>query len=163
MSVFIIVLFTIMFCVNKYFGWYAYEKYDLRRYSSCMVESKNRKVFIKKLNYSVSPDSINFDNLNFYIEKGYKWGKHSSTQTNIIKNTNYLYQISFKIKNNEYQLNFSNIIDCDSCVINTYFLKERYLNDTLEIDVFKQKKTQIINFDSVGKIKIWDDSGNGLD
>ena len=150
-----VLLFFSVTIINKYFGWYAYKKYDLRRYSNNIEESKKRGVFIEELKFEVEPDSLNIIGQDFFIEKGYKWGKHSSKKTITLESAKYPYQISFNIKNSIYHLNLINNTSCDSCDLNACFLKEPYLKDTLIIKVFRQKGTKIINFENVGRIKVW--------
>ncbi|TSE08127.1 hypothetical protein [Aquimarina algiphila] len=60
---------------NSYIGYHGYNKDTYRRFSETIKESKERKVFIKKLNYNTKADNVEI--LDVFIEKGYRWGNSS--------------------------------------------------------------------------------------
>ena len=76
-------------------GWYGYEKWKYRKHSLSIEESVQRGVFVKKLNYKIE----NFNGQTFpfevFIEKGFRWGHHSSEETVLVKDSNFPFQMSF--------------------------------------------------------------------
>ncbi|MRI62981.1 hypothetical protein EDM00_03105 [Ornithobacterium rhinotracheale] len=88
-------------CLNSYFGWYGYGYWKTRTGSSNITDSKKRDVFEKVYNFSLHlkpgydfqlPDTM------FYMEKGFKYGKHGYKYTNHLKNPKYPYQIRFRTR-----------------------------------------------------------------
>lgn len=96
-----LLLYIIVGYLSSYMGWYGYEKWKYRKYSTTVQEAINRGTLVKKLNYRI--DSFQGAPFPFepFLEKGYKWGKKSSDETIILKNTLYPFQFSYNYKPNE--------------------------------------------------------------
>lgn len=121
--------------------------------------SKNRKVFIKDLNYI---SSIELKHFNVYIEKGFWFNPWDRDKSVFNKNTNYPYQISFskgdtiiakpysvfKILNIKKFDSIDNELLDDTCV----YLKNAKLQDTLLLKIIKFDGKR----DSIGYVKIWE-------
>ena len=152
----LLVTYLVLMIINSYFGWYGYErwKYRMGTYGD-KIESVNRGVFIKDLNYN---SNIDLNYFKIYIEKGYWCGFHNLEETRFENKTKYPFQISLKscdtIKNvifnviNSEQYDSINNEILDVCI----YLKEPRLKDTLwlKITTFDKKR------DSIGYIKVWD-------
>ncbi|EZH71292.1 hypothetical protein ATO12_11050 [Aquimarina atlantica] len=159
----IIIIFLIGFLIiNSFSGWYGYEKWKYRRYTyGDIISSKKRGVFVKDLEYSIELDSINYSfDLNVFVEKGFSYGKHSSQETIVLNETDHPYQISLPIRDTTQQISF-NVHMNDT--INTYkdngviLLKKPFIKDTLTVDLSKFDNSSR-KWNSIGKIKIWDES-----
>jgi hypothetical protein len=83
---------------TAYFGWYGYEKWKYRQSTwGNKKESIERKVFIKDLEYT---SNLKLDSFNIFIEKGFKFGYHSASDTRIKVDGNFPYQISHTERTN---------------------------------------------------------------
>lgn len=148
-----IALAVLIIFSSTIFGWYGYEKWKYRRDTYGDVqESKDRNVFVKKLNFY---SNVEIDNFKCYIEKGYWFGKNSMNDTDF-KFTKFPYQISFNgIGNNRYlQISNTNVFDSitnEDFQRPNIYLVNRELKDTLILKIMGYK-----NRDSIGYIKIWD-------
>jgi hypothetical protein len=139
---------------SSYIGYSGYDKQKYRRFSHTLEESKQRKVFIRELNYQV--DSVKIDNV--FIEQAYTWGKWSSKETVILERTdtfnkksNYSYQIIIafdKIQNSD--MIFIPETDPDRRIL----LKEVDIKDTLYYDVIIRDSLQRIK--SQKTLKVWE-------
>ena len=146
------IIYIILYLKSSDIGWYGYDKWKYRRNTyGDKIESIKRNVFVKDLQYSKSIDTCHFE---VFIEKGYRFGKHSSNDTKFVDHTKYPYQISFTNavgKNNiSYYIINNEILDSVGQV--TGFLKKPYIKDTLLIGIQKYNKS----WDSIGYIKVWD-------
>jgi hypothetical protein len=92
--VFVVSIYTLGY-ISSWIGWYGYEKWKDRKYSDNMNESKRRGVFVKELNYRIENQSRRNFPFEVFIEKAYKYGRHTSAETVIEANSNFPFQISF--------------------------------------------------------------------
>lgn len=148
-------LFFFFTIINNYFGWYGYKKWENRNGTNSIAESKKRGIFLKELNYKIV-ESQNLHDFEFkpYFEKGFKYGVHSSEETNPVKFSKYPINLSFeRNKNDSIALNIINKEKADSSDIVWTFFEKPKLKDTIfiQIDGSKNKNGKMIS----GKIKIW--------
>ncbi len=137
--------------LSNYFGWYAYKKWEYRLRSINIAESKERSVFIKELNFKID----NFRDLpdfKIYIEKGFKFGKHSSkiTDTAWLSQSNFPYQICFtQFPDTLVRVELSRIEQSKADSADTYslYLKKPDLPDTLIL--------KVSSHENEGVIKVW--------
>ena len=87
--------------LSSYVGWYGYKKWKHRIGSTDISESKRRGVFVKELNFKVEGYSGHLHGFKPFIERGYKYGYHTSEETLPLTDTNYPYQLSFQYKRNQ--------------------------------------------------------------
>lgn len=150
-----VLLFLLFSLLNMYAGWYARKPWKYRGGTSEISESKKRYVFVGKLNYKIV-DSQNLKDFKFspYFEKGFKYGFHTSEETNPLKFSKYPYNLCFdRNKKDSIYLDIQNKEEADSSdVVWTYYSKPK-LKDTLIIiiDGAKNKKGKEIK----GTIKVW--------
>jgi hypothetical protein len=149
--------FGIIICLVFYFlstiGWWGYEKWKPRRSTFGNIkESVDRKVFIRKMNYT---SSLELKNFNVYIERGFRYGYFSSEQTRLLKNDKFPFQLCYNqieidtINNYSFESNINTPYDS----ISVLFLK----NPKLEKEyVIKISKLVSKKWDSIGYIKVWD-------
>ena len=168
--VILLAIIIVLMVVNSYFGWYADKKWKIRQSTISAVyfvkngklyyplgysatESVNRGVFVKQLAYKTEPDSLiqlfpKSDTL-FYIERGYRWKKHSLMNTQILtdKETKFPFQLvcqEFCDDGNRYFFEYikeNNIGINDS--LNKYYIKVKLAksdNDTLVLQMKKGKE-----------------------
>jgi len=133
-------------------GWYGYQKWKYRMLTSDMEKAKQRKVFVKELNYKIV-DSANLKGFYFkpYIEKGFKYGYHSMEDTRIDTYTKYPYNLSYeRNKKDSIVLNIfpEDKKKLDSSDVFWGYLKQPYLKDTIRIEIEGMGKQK-------GIIKIW--------
>ncbi|WP_223606939.1 hypothetical protein [Chryseobacterium sp. OSA05B] len=133
-------------------GWYGYQKWKYRVGTSTIEKSKQRKVFVKELNYKII-DSAHLNGFDFkpYIEKGFRYGYHSMEDTRIDRFSHYPYNLSYeKNKKDSIVLNIfpEDIEKLDSSDVVWGYLKQPYLRDTIRIEIEGVGKQK-------GTIKIW--------
>lgn len=152
----IILCFTIAYYAFGIFsssvGWYGYQKWKYRVRTSTIEKSKQRKVFVKELNYKIV-DSANLKGFYFkpYIEKGFRYGYHSMEKTRIDHFSQYPYNLSY-----ERNLKDSIVLNIfpedkkkvDSSDIVWAYLKQPSLKDTIRIEIEGMGKQK-------GIIKVW--------
>ena len=133
-------------------GWYGYQKWKYRGGTTTIKESKQRKVFVKELNYKIV-DSANLKGFYFkpYIEKGFRYGYHSMEDTRIDTYTRYPYNLSYeRNKKDSVVLNIfpedKEKLDSSDAVWG--YLKQPYLKDTIRIEIEGAGKQK-------GIIKVW--------
>ncbi|WP_336733130.1 hypothetical protein [Chryseobacterium sp. VD8] len=159
----VIFIFTgvIILCVFFYYafgifssfvGWYGYQKWKYRIGTDLIRESKQRKVFVKDLNYKIV-DSANLKGFYFkpYIEKVFRYGYHSMEDTRIDTYTKYPYNLSYeRNKKDSVVLNIfpedKEKLDSSDAVWG--YLKQPYLKDTIRIEIEGAAKQK-------GIIKVW--------
>ena len=147
-----ILLFSIWF--SSAIGWYGYEKWKYRRSTfGNKDESIARKVFVKNLNYM---SNTKLDSFDIYIEKGFKYGYHSSEDTRMLENDEMPFQVTFtdRVGLNNISYYIINKKAYDSITATTIYSKKPFLEDTLliGIDRFNSMKQE---WDSIGYIKVY--------
>ena len=70
--------------LSPFVGWYGYKKWRYQTNTISIDESKSRKVFVKELNFGISGFGDTVDNFHAYIEKGFRYGYHSSEVTRLL-------------------------------------------------------------------------------
>ncbi|RNA61960.1 hypothetical protein D1631_08440 [Chryseobacterium nematophagum] len=157
----IIFIGIVVLCIFLYYafgvfsssvGWYGYQKWKYRGGTTTIKEAKQRKVFVKELEYKIV-DSANLNGFYFkaYIEKGFRYGYHSMEDTRIDNFSHYPYNLSYERNKND-----SILLDIfsddkkklDSCDVVWGYLKQPYLQDTIRIKINGAGNQK-------GIIKIW--------
>lgn len=132
--------------ISSWVGWYGYEKWKNRKYSNSINESKHRGVFVKELNFKIENTSGRVFPFEVFIEKAYKYGRHTSEETVVETHSSFPFQISFPYRPNDsisvrvkedYPMQF------DSA---GYSLKQPRLPDTILLEILGQDS---------GVIKVW--------
>jgi len=84
--------------LSSYVGWTAQEPWKYRKHSTSISESISRGMFVKKLNYRI--DSFYEVPFKFepFIEKGFKWGHHTSDETVPLNGSLFPYQLSYNYR-----------------------------------------------------------------
>jgi uncharacterized SAM-binding protein YcdF (DUF218 family) len=147
---FIVLVFSVL--SSSFFGWFGYEKWKYRRSTfGNKAEAIERGVFVRELNYH---SNINLKNFHVYIEKVFKYGYLTSSNTRLINEDKYPYQLTFNIEDtiNNFNYDYVNHEDFDSIDLNLY-LDKPYLEKLLILKVEKYNNNQ---WDSIGYIKVWD-------
>jgi hypothetical protein len=137
---------------SSFVGWYGYQKWKYRSGTTTIKEAKQRKVFIKELNYKII-DSANLKGFYFkpYIERGFRYGYHSMEDTRIDTYTKYPYNLSYeRNKRDSIVLNIflEDKEKLDSSDVFWGYLRQPYLRDTISIEIQGMGKQK-------GIIKIW--------
>lgn len=137
---------------SSFVGWYGYQKWKYRIGTDLIRESKQRRVFVKELNYKIV-DSVNLKGFYFkpYIEKGFRYGYRSMEDTKIDTYTKYPYNLSYeRNKKDSVVLNIfpedKEKLDSSDAVWG--YLKQPYLKDTIRIEIEGAGKQK-------GIIKVW--------
>ena len=137
--------------VSSFVGWYGYKKWLYRVATSNLEESKARGVFIKELQFQIDGFPVKKINFRPYIEKGFKYGLHSSRETVPLANSNYPYQLSFHLQVSEkigVLIKDGELKKFDSSNSTRGFLKYPILKDTIYMEIIGE------NIHS-GIIKVW--------
>jgi hypothetical protein len=138
--------------ISSYIGWYGYKKWRYRVATASIEESKKRRVFIKELHYEVDSFQGTLKDFRPYIEKGFKYGRHTSEETVPLKNTNYLYQLSFNFPpTGEISLHIKKdqLEKFDSSDLVRGYLKSPNLSDTIIVNINAENN-------KTGIIRIWE-------
>ena len=141
LSVVVVIIIIVYFAFgyfSSYIGWYGYEKWKYRVATSDIAESQKRGVFVKQLKYKIYdfPDTLR--SFRPYIEKGFRYGHHSSEVTVPITNSNYPYQLCFNFKSSEklgILIRKSELKKFDSADAVWGYLKYPILKDTIIVDI----------------------------
>jgi hypothetical protein len=137
--------------LSSYIGWYGYEKWRYRVATSDIEESRNRGVFVKKLDFKIEGFSGIINDFTPYIEKGFKYGRHSSEVTMPITGTEFPYQLCFNIKASEkigLLISEEEVKKFDSANNVEGYLKTPYLRDTIIVSIAGKNI-------HAGIIKVW--------
>lgn len=137
-----------------------YWKYRTSSYSN-REQSIEKKVFIKDLKFETN---IKYLDQPIYIEKGWKYSKDRKIGIDTILKSQYPYQISLPVEiivSDSLSIEvFNTDISNDSIEhrfsekgVSNFCLKTPTINDTIQFIIYSKK-------DSIGYIKIWDDSEN---
>lgn len=148
-------LFLLWWAMNAYGGWYGYQKWKYRGGTTTISESKSRKVFVKTLHCKIV-EAENLHDFKFtpYFERGFKFGLHTSEETNIVKNSQFPFNLSYdRNKKDSVALKILNIEKVDSSDGVWAYFKNPHMSDTIviEIDGARNRKGKFIS----GKIKVW--------
>jgi len=133
-------------------GWYGYQKWKYRVHTSNIEKSKQRKVFIKELEYKIV-DSANLKGFSFkpYIEKGFRYGYHSMEDTRVDNFSHYPFNLNYE-RNKKDSISLDIFPDdkkkLDSSDAVWGYLKQPYLKDTVRIKIDGAGNQR-------GIIKIW--------
>ena len=98
---FVAILF---FSVNYIFSFIISHWDDQWKYrtgTTDINEAKQRGVFVKELNYEIDSFPDTLSNFKPYIEKGFKYKRHSYKETVPLTETGFPYQLSFNYKPNQ--------------------------------------------------------------
>lgn len=147
-----IVLYYVFGVFTSSVGWYGYQKWKYRGGTTTIKEAKQRKVFVKELEYKIV-DSANLKGFYFkpYIEKGFRYGYHSMEDTRIDTYTKYPYNLNYeRNKNDSISLDIfpEDKKKLDSSDVVWGYLKQSYLQDTIRIKINGAGNEK-------GIIKIW--------
>jgi hypothetical protein len=83
---------------STWIGWEGYKKWEHRVATNDIGDSKRRGVFVKELNFKIENYHDTLRNFKPYIERGFKFGRHSSDSTTPLTGSAYPYQLSFNFK-----------------------------------------------------------------
>lgn len=124
--------------LSSYIGWNGYKKWEYRVATSDISESKQRNVFVKELNFKIDSFPDTLTNFKVYIEKGFKYGRNSSSETVQLTNSHFPYQLSFHYKiNNELYvfIRETELKKFDSANSSWGYLKNPELPDTIILEI----------------------------
>lgn len=128
-------------CISNYIGYNGYGR-DKAIQSTLgdTLQSKNRKIFINNLRFTVTNKEIDLD-FYCYIEKTYRWGAFANPGQDKTrrppKNFKYQYQISYPryANNNKYTFKVNPLTTADSWDASVVFLMSPHIKDTVYLDV----------------------------
>jgi hypothetical protein len=138
--------------LSSYIGWHGYGKWKYRNGTTSIQESRERGIFVKELNYKVENYSGRLYDFKPYIEKGYKYGHHSSKVTVPLSNTKYPFQLSFQYQRNQgfgVLITNADLKKFDSSDAVWGYMKHPQLPDTIKIEVVGE------NIPRSAIIKVW--------
>ncbi|MEJ7740171.1 MAG: hypothetical protein WKF97_22345 [Chitinophagaceae bacterium] len=137
--------------ISSFFGWYGYKKWEHRAATLSIEESQKRGVFVLELHYKIDSFTGDLNNFRPYIEKGFKYGYHSSQETRQLTNSQYPYQLSFNYRPTQditILIRPGELNKFDSANNSWGYLKSPYLKDTIILDIGGENI-------SPGLIKVW--------
>lgn len=144
-------IFLALGYLSSFIGWYGYKKWRHRAASQSIKESKERGVFQKSLHFRVEGPLDGLTDFEAFIEKGYKWGYHSSEETRDLGNSDYPYQLEFNYRpdiRTTIVIRKDQLIKFDSAGVVWGYLREPVLHDTIILTVHRQYGNPSI-------IKVW--------
>ncbi len=124
--------------LSSYVGWYGYKKWQYRVATTSIEDSKKRGVFVKELKFTVDSFSGSIGDFRPYIEKGFKYGHHSSEKTESLTGSNYPYQLSFNFNSSSKMgllIRESELKKFDSFSMTKGYLKIPSLSDSIIVDI----------------------------
>ena len=171
----VIALFILVGCYFLFsivIGKLTYTVGGQRGYSSSVQESKERGVFVKKVNHKIIPNSLKLSsNYVFFIERGFNYGNNGIfvTDSLIGKNQDSPYQLIYgcinpceKFKPCDYNCNEKKHKRSDTLILlksSSKFrleLANEFIRDTITYDIL-YNTLKSYKVDTIGKIKVWDD------
>jgi len=151
-GIIILISKTIFFpYISNFVGWYGYKVWENRSKTTSIEKSKQRKVFVKELNYEIIYSGNKKFYFKPYLERGFKVSNKSIEDTRIITDTKYPYNISFD-RNLEQSIAIYYKKE-DEKKLDSFdgywgYLKQPYFKDTLHLKIDGLKNHS-------GIIKIW--------
>lgn len=151
-TILIIIFKTVIFpSISNYVGWYGYKVWENRSKTTSIEESKQRKTFVKQLNFQIIYSGDKKFYFKPYLERGFKVSTKSMKDTRIITDTKYPYNISFD-RNLEQSIAIYYKKE-DEKKLDSFdgywgYLKHPYLKDTLYLKIDGENNHS-------GIIKIW--------
>jgi hypothetical protein len=147
-----VAIYFILGYLSSYVGWEGYKKWEYRVATAEMQESKRRGVFVKELNFVVEhyPDTLK--DFKPYIERGFKYGRHSSEETTPLTGSDYPYQLSFNYKTSKKVgplIMPDELKKFDSCNATTGYLASPRLKDTIIVNLVGE-------YGDSGIVKVWE-------
>lgn len=148
----ILIISGIVFSMIDFLGDVAYgDKWKYRGGTDNMEESIKRGVFVKELHFKI--DSFSGPSFKFavFIEKGYKYGRHTVNETIPISGSDFPFQLMFPYRPNNaitVRIRKDQLQKFDSSNASWGYLKKPQLNDTIILDIMGE------NIHS-GLIKVW--------
>jgi hypothetical protein len=137
--------------LSSWVGWYGYKKWVHRKASQNIKDSKERGVFQKALSFKVEGPIDGLAGFEVYIEKGFKYGYHSSDETRDLGNSAYPYQLTFNYRPDSITtvlIRKDQLIKFDSADAVWGYLKKPELPDTIILTVYRENSDSAI-------IKVW--------
>lgn len=95
---FVVAFYVILGYFSSYVGWEGYKKWQYRVTTSDIEESKRRGVFVRELSFEIENYPGTLENFKPYIERGFKYGRHSSEETTPLTGSAHPYQLSFNFR-----------------------------------------------------------------
>ncbi len=155
---FILIVFILLLSCDD--GWYMRKRWEGRRSSTSIEDSKNRQVFIRELNFETENLQLN-KKVTFFLEKGYRWGYHSYKETRLLDDKeNLRCQI---ISNYNTKDNKDSVFGDTLIAYNDYYTLNKFVpvkcnsinNDTLIFYLIVNR--DMYQIDTISKIKVWND------
>ena len=157
----VVTLFVGLSILNWFFGYHGYEKEKYRRNSwRNKTEAIDRNTFVRDLE---TESNLKLDSFKIYIEKGYKYGYFSGSQTNFnLGDTKYPFQISQMERTDNLVYQIVNPNKGDSIGEHSeVYLNQPHIHDTLKMIVEKYRTVEENGiskavWDSIGYVKIYE-------
>ncbi|GAO44119.1 hypothetical protein [Flavihumibacter petaseus] len=147
-----LLLGSVLGYLSSYVGWYGYEKWRNRVATHSIDESKSRGVFEKVLNFQVDSFAGSLGDFKPYMERGFRYGYHSSEETVPLIDSQYPWQLGFNIIPNEkfgVFIRKDQLVKFDSSNSVWGYLKSPHLKDTI-ILVIRGEQVRS------GQIRVWE-------
>lgn len=138
--------------LSSYVGWYGYEKWKHRVATSNIDDSKRRGVFERELQFQVDSFDGTLGDFRPYIEKGFRYGRHTSEETIPITDSDYPYQLSFDyLRRAEFGvfIREDQLSKFDSANVVWGYLATPHLPDTVILTIVGENAHS-------GQIKVWE-------
>ena len=136
-------------------GWFSRKRWEGRRSSNTIEDSKNREVFVKNLPFKTS--DTKYDNkILFFLEEGYRWGYLSYKDTRELKEKEKICQVVGKfngIKHKDSAFGDTIIASNDYYALNKNLPVNCKFKDTLYFFLIVNK--DMYKQDTISKIKVW--------
>jgi hypothetical protein len=132
-------------------GEIAYTYENKRGFSRSIIEAKKRNTFIVEMKFITIPSDIKMNELQIFIEKGFRYGDDNIYQTIPLENSEKKYQL---IIANEYETGY--FLKCKNFpIMEKWEISSPLLIDTLYFDIYT---TNDYRKEPVGLMKAWDPS-----
>jgi len=124
--------------LSSYIGWDGYRKWEHRVGTSRIEDAKKRGVFVKELKFTVENYAGSLGGFRPYIERGFKYGRHTSEETVPLTGSDYPYKLSFNkdsISGIGFLIRDSSLWKFDSADACWGYLRTPELKDTILVDI----------------------------
>ena len=91
----LLVVFFVCGYLLSFVGWYGGMQWRDRVGTDSLQESRARNVLVKELHYKVVGYKDSLEDFHAYIERGFRYGVHSSGETHVVDDSQFPYQFNF--------------------------------------------------------------------
>ena len=147
----LIIAFVVIGYLLSAVSWYGGMKWRDRISSDSIEEAKSRGVLVRELHFKVVGFKDSMTDFHAYIERGFRYGLHSSKETHVVSDSRFPYQFNFTRHPDEdvsVSIVQDNLAKFDSTDEFRGFLQNPVFKDTIQLEMHEDEADS-------GKILVW--------